>query len=145
VDQLNVWGPTKDVTVIGLGASDLDAYAREAAAEQGRVLRPDPEPEKGRYYRSDHFSFAKMGVPSFFAESGVDFVGQPASYGKEKGDEWTTRDYHQPSDQVKDWWNLAGAAEDGRLLFAMGYRVANAATYPAWAPGNEFKAIRERR
>jgi Zn-dependent M28 family amino/carboxypeptidase len=145
VDQLNVWGRTSDLTVIGLGASALDTYARDAAAEQGRTLRPDPEPEKGFYYRSDHFSFAKMGVPSFFAEPGVTFVGRPASYGEEKRDEWTNRDYHQPSDQVKDWWDLAGAAEDGTLLFAIGYRVANATTYPEWAVGNEFRAIRERR
>jgi len=143
VDELNVWGRTRDLTVIGLGASDLDEYARDAAAEQGRVLRPDPEPEKGFYYRSDHFNFAKAGVPAFSPDSGVDFVGQPSGYGEEKREEWTAKYYHRPSDQVQDWWNLDGAAEDGKLLFALGYRVANAAAYPAWAPGREFRAIRE--
>jgi Zn-dependent M28 family amino/carboxypeptidase len=144
IDGINIWGRTKDLSVIGLGASALDDYAREAAAEQGRVLRPDAEPEKGFYYRSDHFNFAKMGVPAFFPDAGVDFIGQPPTYGQEKRDEYTNRFYHQPSDDVKSWWNLAGAAEDGKLLFAMGYRVANAATYPEWAPGNEFRSIRER-
>jgi Zn-dependent M28 family amino/carboxypeptidase len=144
MDEVNVWGRTKDLTVIGLGASDLDSYARDAAAEQGRVLKPDSEPEKGFYYRSDHFNFAKAGVPAFNPDSGVDFIDKPADYGKQKRDEWTEKDYHQPSDQVKDWWDLSGAAEDGKLFFAMGYRIANAATFPEWSAGNEFRAIRER-
>ena len=101
VDELNVWGRTKDLTVIGLGASDLDDYARDAAAEQGRMLRPDSEPEKGFYYRSDHFNFAKVGVPAFDPDSGSDFIGKPAGYGQEKRDEWTTKYYHQATDQVQ--------------------------------------------
>jgi len=144
MDEINVWGRTKDLTVIGLGASDLDTYARDAAAEQGRVIQPDAEPEKGFYYRSDHFNFAKAGVPALNPDSGVDFIGKPAGYGEAKRKEWTDKDYHQPSDEVKDWWDLAGAAEDGKLLFAVGYRVANAATYPEWSVGNEFRAIREK-
>ncbi len=79
---MNVWGRTKDVTIVGLGNSDLDTYAREAAAEQGRVLRPDSEPEKGFYYRSDHFNFAKAGVPALNPDPGVEFVGKPADYGQ---------------------------------------------------------------
>jgi Zn-dependent M28 family amino/carboxypeptidase len=145
VDELNVWGRTRDLTVIGLGASDLDRYAEEAAAEQGRVLRPDPEPEKGYYYRSDHFNFAKAGVPAFSPDAGVDFVGKSPDYGPTMRTEWTTVYYHQPSDQVQDWWDLSGAAEDGKLLFALGYRVANALEYPSWSAGREFKAVRERR
>lgn len=145
VDELNVWGRTTDLTVIGLGASDLDEYARVIAAEQGRVLRPDPEPEKGYYYRSDHFNFAKAGVPAFSPDAGVDFLGRPADYGQAVRTEWTERYYHRPTDQVEDWWDLSGAAEDGKLLFALGHRVANAAVFPAWSPGREFKALRERR
>jgi Zn-dependent M28 family amino/carboxypeptidase len=144
MDEINVWGRTRDFTIIGLGASDLDTYAREAAAEQGRVLRPDAEPEKGYYYRSDHFAFAKAGVPALNPDSGVEFIGKPASYGEEKRKEWTEKDYHQPSDEVKDWWDLAGAAEDGKLLFAVAYRVANADRFPEWSVGNEFRAVRER-
>jgi Zn-dependent M28 family amino/carboxypeptidase len=144
MDEVNVWGRTKDYTVIGLGASDLDDYLRDAAAEQGRTLRPDSEPEKGFYYRSDHFSFAKVGVPAMHTDSGVDFPGKSPAYGQEKRDEWTTKFYHQPTDTVQPWWDLSGAAEDGRLLFAVGYRVANAATFPEWKPGNEFKATRDK-
>jgi Zn-dependent M28 family amino/carboxypeptidase len=144
LDAVNVWGRTTDVTIVGLGASDLDTYAREAAAEQTRVLRPDAEPEKGFYYRSDHFNFAKAGVPALNPGEGSEFVGRPASYGKEKRDEWTSTDYHAPSDEVKDWWDLAGAVEDGKLFFAVGYRVANADRFPEWSVGNEFRSIREK-
>ena len=144
IDEVNIWGRTKDYVVIGLGASDLDDYLRDAAAEQGRTLKPDAEPEKGFYYRSDHFSFAKVGVPAMHTDSGLDFVGQPADYGQKKRDEWLANVYHQPSDQVESWWNLSGAAEDLRLLFAVGYRVANADKFPEWKPGNEFRAAREK-
>jgi len=144
VDGINQWGRTKDLTVIGLGASDLDDYAQPAAAEQNRVLRPDAEPEKGFYYRSDHFNFAKKGVPAFDPDAGVDFIGKPEGYGKQKRDEYTSRDYHAPSDEIKPDWDLSGAAEDGKLFLAMGYRIANADTFPEWKPGNEFKAIRDK-
>ena len=144
LDAVNVWGRTTDVTIVGLGASDLDTYAREAAAEQTRVLRPDAEPEKGFYYRSDHFNFAKAGVPALNPGEGSEFVGRPAGYADEKRKEWTSTDYHSPSDEVKDWWDLSGAIEDGRLFFAVGYRVANADRFPEWSVGNEFRGIREK-
>ena len=141
---MNQWGRTKDLTVIGLGASDLDDYASAAAAEQGRTLRPDAEPEKGFYYRSDHFNFAKKGVPAFDPDAGIDFIGKPEGYGKQKRDEYTNRDYHAPSDEIKADWDLTGAAEDAKLFLAMGYRVANADKMPEWKPGNEFKSIRDK-
>jgi len=144
LDAVNLWGRTTDITIVGLGASDLDTYTREAAAEQTRVLRPDAEPEKGFYYRSDHFNFAKAGVPALNPGEGSEFVGRPAGYADEKRKEWTSTDYHSPSDEVKDWWDLSGAAEDGKLFFAVGYRVANADRYPEWSVGNEFRAIREK-
>ncbi len=144
IDGINQWGRTKDLTVIGLGASDLDDYARAAAAEQGRTLIADAEPEKGFYYRSDHFNFAKKGVPAFDPDAGIDFIGKPANYGKEKRDEYTNKDYHAPSDVVKPDWDLAGAAEDGKLFLVIGYRIANADKFPEWKPGNEFKAIRDK-
>jgi Zn-dependent M28 family amino/carboxypeptidase len=144
IDGINQWGRTKDLTVVGLGASDLDDYAKAAAAEQGRVLKPDAEPEKGFYYRSDHFHFAKKGVPAFDPDAGMDYLGKPATYGKEKRDEYTNRDYHAPSDEIKPDWDLSGAAEDARLFLLMGYRIAQADAFPAWKPGNEFKAIRDK-
>jgi Zn-dependent M28 family amino/carboxypeptidase len=143
IDGINQWGRTKDISVVGLGASDLDDYLRDAAKEQGRTITPDPEPEKGFYYRSDHFNFAKQGVPALDPDSGIDYIGKPAGWGKAKRDEYTKNDYHQPSDQVKPDWDLSGAAEDAQLLMAVGYRVANADKLPEWKPGNEFKAKRD--
>ena len=142
IDGVNQWGRTKDITVIGMGASDLDDYLRDAAADQGRTLRPDPEPEKGFYYRSDHFNFAKQGVPALYTDSGVEFIGKPADYSQKKRDEYTENDYHAPSDEVKPDWDLSGAAEDAQLMFMVGYRVANADRFPEWKPGNEFRAKR---
>jgi Zn-dependent M28 family amino/carboxypeptidase len=143
MDALNVNGRTKDLTIIGLGASDLDDYVQAAAREQGRVVRPDPEPEKGFYYRSDHFNFAKKGVPALHPDEGVEFIGKPASFGKELRDRYTADLYHKPQDEVRPDWDLTGLAEDATLLFAVGYRVAQADKYPEWKPGNEFKAIRD--
>ena len=144
MDELNTWGPTKDITVIGLGNSELDDYARAAATEQGRVLKPDAEPEKGFYYRSDHFNFAKVGVPAFDPEGGIDYVGKPAGYGMQKRDEFTTNDYHKPQDEIKPGWDMTGAVQDLLLFTTMGYRIANASKLPEWRTGNEFKAIRDK-
>ena len=143
IDGVNQWGRTKDITVVGMGASNLDEYLRAAAQEQGRTLRPDPEPEKGFYYRSDHFNFAKQGVPALDPDAGIDYVGKSPDYGKKKRDEYNDVDYHAPSDQIKPDWDLSGAVEDDELLFAVGYRVANADTLPEWTAGNEFKAKRD--
>ncbi len=143
MDALNVLGPTKDIIVIGLGNSTLDDYVKEVGTEQGRVVKPDPEPEKGFYYRSDHFNFAKQGVPALDPKDGVDFIGKPAGWGLEMRKKYTAEDYHKPSDEVKPYWDLSGLVEDLRLLFSVGYRVANADQIPAWSPGTEFKAKRE--
>jgi Zn-dependent M28 family amino/carboxypeptidase len=143
MDGVNQWGPTRDLTVVGLGNSTLDDVLGQAAAEKKRFLKPDPEPEKGFYYRSDHFNFAKVGVPALDPNDGIDFIGKPAGWGKMKRDEYTEHDYHKPSDEIKPDWNLSGAAEDLRLLMTVGYRVANADSYPQWKPGTEFKAKRD--
>lgn len=143
LDTLNVHGRTKDLTLVGYGASDLDDYGREAAGEQGRVIRPDAEPEKGFYYRSDHFNFAKQGVPALDPDEGVEFVGKPADYGQQVRAQYTERNYHKPSDIVRPDWDLSGAREDLMVFFAVGYRVAEADKLPEWKPGNEFKAKRD--
>lgn len=143
IDGINQWGKTSDLVVVGLGASDLDDYAAAAAREQNRTLKPDAEPEKGFYYRSDHFNFAKKGVPAFDPDAGVDYIGKPPGYSQQKRDEYTNNDYHKPSDQIKADWDLAGAADDAKLFLAMGYRLAQANKYPEWKPGNEFRSIRE--
>jgi Zn-dependent M28 family amino/carboxypeptidase len=143
IDTLNVHGRTRDLTLVGFGASELDEYARAAAAEQGRVIRPDPEPEKGFFYRSDHFNFAKEGVPALDPDDGVEFVGKPAEFGETVRRQFTERDYHQPSDIVRPDWDLSGAGEDLKLFFAVGHRVAESDDLPEWAPGNEFRAKRD--
>ena len=143
IDGVNQWGRTKDITVVGMGASDLDDYLRDAAAEQGRTLRPDPEAEKGFYYRSDHFNFAKQGVPALYVDTGVEFIGRDAGYSQKKRDEYTNVDYHAPSDHIKPDWDLSGAIEDAHLMLVVGYRVADADKFPDWKPGNEFKAKRD--
>ena len=143
MDSWNVHGRTKDLTLVGFGASDLDDYARDAAAEQGRVVHADAEPEKGFFYRSDHFNFAKQGVPALNPDAGVDFVGKPAEYAKQVRDEWNEKRYHTPKDVVYPDWDLSGTNEDLKVLLAVGYRVAQADKIPEWKPGNEFKAKRD--
>jgi Zn-dependent M28 family amino/carboxypeptidase len=143
MDAMNVNGRTSDITVIGLGNSTLDDVLSAAAKAQNRTLRPDPEPEKGYYYRSDHFNFAKQGVPALYADGGSSFVGKPADYGAKKSEEYTTHHYHKPSDEVRPDWDLSGAVEDLQLLFNVGYRVASTEKFPEWRPGNEFKARRD--
>jgi Zn-dependent M28 family amino/carboxypeptidase len=143
MDSWNVHGRTKDLTLIGFGASDLDDYARDAAGEQGRIVHGDAEPEKGFYYRSDHFNFAKEGVPALNPDAGVDYIGKPADYAKKTRDEWNEKRYHQPSDVVLPDWDFSGTTEDLKVLFAVGYRVAQADKMPEWKPGTEFRAKRE--
>jgi Zn-dependent M28 family amino/carboxypeptidase len=143
MDSWNVSGRTKDVTLVGLGASDLDDYLRDAAAEQGRVVHGDAEPEKGFYYRSDHFNFAKQGVPALAPEGGVDYIGRAPDYGQKVREEWTANRYHKPADVVRPDWDLTGTQEDLKIYFAVGYRVAQADAIPQWKPGNEFKAKRD--
>ena len=143
LDSWNVHGRTKDITLVGYGASDLDDYARDAAAEQGRIVHGDAEPEKGFYYRSDHFNFAKEGVPALDPDGGVQYVGKPPEYGQKLRDEWTEHRYHTPKDVIYPDWDITGTAEDLKVFFAVGYRVAQADKLPEWKPGNEFKAKRE--
>jgi Zn-dependent M28 family amino/carboxypeptidase len=143
MDGLNQWGRTKDIGITGYGNSTLDDLLVEAAAAQGRVVKPEAEPEKGFFYRSDHFEFAKQGVPALDPDSGTEFIGKPEGYGMKKRDEYTTNDYHKVSDEVKPDWDLSGAIEDLQLLFQVGYRVAEGRQWPEWKPGAEFKAKRE--
>jgi Zn-dependent M28 family amino/carboxypeptidase len=144
MDGMNQWGRTRDVVVVGLGNSTLDDIVRDIARTRDRVVKPDAEPEKGFFYRSDHFEFAKQGVPALDTDAGTDFIGKPAGYGMKKREEYTTRDYHKVSDEVKPDWDLQGAAEDARLLFEVGLRVAQGDKWPEWKPGTEFKAKRDR-
>ncbi len=143
MDALNVRGKTNDITITGLGNSDLDELAGQVAAEQGRVIRPNPEPEKGGFYRSDHFPFAQQGVPALASGGGIDYVGRPAGWGKARSDEYTANDYHKPSDKVRPDWDMSGAAQDLQYYWMVGYRLAQADRFPQWKTGTEFKAKRD--
>lgn len=143
IDGINQWGRTRDVVVIGYGNSTLDDVLAEVAGAHGRVLAPDPEPGKGYFFRSDHFEFAKKGVPALYTDSGTEFIGKPAGYGQQKRDEYVANDYHKPSDDIKPDWDLSGGVEDVQMLFEAGWHVLQSPTWPEWKPGTEFKSIRE--
>ncbi len=142
MDALNVWGPTRDIVSIGMGESTIDRTIAAAARALGRVVRPDPDPGKGFFFRSDHFSFVQHGVPAFDPDSGVDYIGKPAGWGQRIHDQFTANDYHKPTDVIEPDWNLAGLVDDAKLFFLVGYDLANAATMPTWNPGSEFRAAR---
>lgn len=143
MDGLNVLGPMHDVTVIGYGMSELDDYAAAAAEAQGRYLRPDPEPEKGYYYRSDHFSFARVGIPALYLDAGIDHVTHGPAWTLAQRAEYVEQHYHKPSDEYNPNWDLRGAVDDLRLLFDIGYRLANSTAFPNWREGTPFRALRD--
>lgn len=143
MDSLNIHGKTRDLTIVGLGNSDLDDYATAAAKAQGRMVKPDPAPERGGFYRSDHFPFARQGVPALDAGGGSDFIGKPAAFAATVRRTYTEQHYHQPSDELRPDWDLSGALDDLQLYFTVGLNVANADRYPEWKPRTEFKAKRE--
>ena len=143
-DGGNFLGRTRDLTQVGTGKSSLDAIARALVEKQGRVLVPDQNPDKGYYYRSDQFSFAKIGVPALYFDEGTDYVGKPAGWGKQQHDGWTEHVYHQPSDQLNDSWNFDGMIEDATVGFEAGWLVAQADEMPAWNAGDEFEAARKK-
>lgn len=140
MDVLNWYGPTRDIIVVGQGQSDLEDILAEAAKEDNRVIAFEPHPEAGFYYRSDHFNFAKVGVPALYTESGIEVIGKDADYGKKKNEEYTSSLYHRPADEYNpESWDLKGAIEDLKLFFKVGLRVANAEKKPEWKNGSEFK------
>jgi len=143
MDGVNQWGRTKDITMVGDDNSTLIDLLRDAATSQQRVVNPDPESEKGFYYRSDHFEFAKQGVPALYTDSGINYEGKDAAFSQQKRDEYTNKDYHKVSDQIKPDWDLTGAVDDAQLLTMIGYRVAQGEKYPEWKAGSEFKAKRD--
>jgi Zn-dependent M28 family amino/carboxypeptidase len=141
-DSGNIWGTTRDITFIGLGKSSLDGVATEVAAHEQRSLKADQFPDRGSYYRSDNFNFAKIGVPAFYFSGGTDFDGQPPGWGAEQADAYVERHYHQPSDELTDDWRFDGLVQDAKFGFFAGLIVANDPALPAWNAGNEFEAAR---
>jgi Zn-dependent M28 family amino/carboxypeptidase len=144
LDGANIWGRTSDVTVIGLGKSTLDGPLTALARTQGRTVKPDQMSDRGFFYRSDQFNFAKLGVPAAYFGSGHTFLGKPPGWGKQQREAWEEQHYHQPSDELRDTWDLSGAVEDARLAFLLGAHLARQPRMPTWTPGDEFEAPRKR-
>jgi Zn-dependent M28 family amino/carboxypeptidase len=144
IDVINWFGRTRDISMIGLGKSSVDKDVAALAQMQGRTVKPDQFPDRGTFYRSDQFSFAKIGVPAAYLKFGTDVIGRPAGYGKEQVEAYEKNDYHQPSDELKDTWDLSGAVEDAQLAFYLGCRVAGADVMPQWNKGDEFEAARKK-
>jgi Zn-dependent M28 family amino/carboxypeptidase len=143
MDGVNWYGATRDIIVVGKGQSDLEDLLAAAAKKVDRVIAFEPHPEAGYYYRSDHFNFAKVGVPALYTESGIEVIGKDPAYGKQKGEEYTNQRYHRPSDEFDaSYWNLDGAIADLKLFFEVGLEVANASEKPGWKAGSEFKGER---
>ncbi|MGD8325887.1 MAG: M28 family metallopeptidase [Sphingomonadales bacterium] len=143
IDSLGMIGRTKNIVVVGSGKSELEEILAKHAAAQNRVVEPEETPERGYFYRSDHFSLAKVGVPMLYAEAGVDHVEHGREWGQSKADEYTKNDYHQPSDEYREDWDLAGAVEDVQLLYAVGNDLANSSEWPNWYENAEFRKIRD--
>ena len=146
MDGLNRFGKTKDIIVIGEGQSDLEDYLKEEVEKKGGYISFDTHPEAGSYYRSDHFNFAKVGIPALYTSSGIDVIGKGKEYGQKLDDDYTAHNYHQPSDNYNAaTWTMEGAISDLQLLFLVGKRIASESKWPAWKPSSEFKAIRDKK
>ncbi len=145
IDAMAANGKTKDIVAVGYGQSELENYLNEAATKQGRVVVPDPNPSAGYYFRSDHFNFAKVGIPALYTETGEDNIKNGLAWGKAQKEDYTKNRYHAPGDNFEpSKWDFIGMIEDLRLLFDVGYRLSNETTFPSWKTGSEFKAIREK-
>ena len=143
VDGANLWGETNDVTIQGEERSGLGAFARVRTDEMGLTIKPDAEPEKGFFFRSDHFPFAKAGIPSLYIEHGRDYRGQPAEYGQRISDEFTAQRYHAPSDEFSEDFTFEGAVQQGMLAVRIIWDIAQDSSWPNWHEGQEFKAVRD--
>ncbi len=143
MDSMGVYGPTHDVIVVGYGSSELEDILKEKASVQGRVVQQEEHPERGYYYRSDHFNFARKGVPMLYAKAGSDHTERGPDYIKAKSDEYLKNRYHTPFDEIEQDWDLRGMVQDIELWFEIGLAVADSAAWPNWYEGNEFRAIRE--
>jgi len=143
MDMVNLNGKVRDLDVMGDNKSSLGPALASLVKANGITLSPDPSPEAGHFYRSDHFSFAKVGIPAVSIGPGVDFVGRPAGWGQQQADDFTAHHYHQPSDEYRSDFDLSGAAQLGEIVYRFGLAVANANTVPTWNVDAEFKALRD--
>jgi hypothetical protein len=144
IDVINWFGKTRDLSLVGMGKSSIDEDVVALAKIQGRTVKPDQFPDRGTFYRSDQFNFAKIGVPAAYLKTGIDVIGKPEGWGREQIEAYERNDYHQPSDELRASWDFSGAVEDAQLAFFLGVRVANADAMPRWKPGDEFETARKK-
>jgi len=145
LDMLYPIGKTKDLIITGMGQSEMDDYAERAAAKQRRIIKSDSNPSAGHFFRSDHFNFAKVGVPALYPGTGDDVIGKGEKYGLAQKEAFNAHRYHQPSDEVDNTWRFDGIVEDLRLCFDVGYTLSMETTFPKWKTGSEFKTAGEKR
>lgn len=144
MDGINIWGKMKDITVVGYGKSELDKYADEVVKKYGRYVVPDPTPEKGSYFRSDHFSLAKVGVPSIYFGGGVDNIEHGKQWTLEQKEKWTKENYHKPSDNYRpDIWNFDGMIDDLDIYFEVGYKLSMTDKFPNWNLNTPYRSLRD--
>ena len=143
IDAMQPIGRTKDMVVVGYGASELEDLLKEHLDETDRVIVPDPSPQAGYFYRSDHVSFAKKGVPMLYADGGIDARDGGIAVGRAFADTYRAQRYHKPMDEYDDSWDLTGMEEDVKALYSVGLKVIQSDRWPTWYPGNEFEAIRK--
>jgi Zn-dependent M28 family amino/carboxypeptidase len=143
MDALNIYGRMKDIRIAGYGQSELDDYVQAYAEEEGKVVLPDPTPEKGSFYRSDHFPFAKQGVPALSAGAGIQHLEKGEEFGLAQREKYIRERYHKPSDEFDDTWDLSGLQEELKMYFMIGYRLSMESTFPNWKEGSEFKFKRD--
>ena len=143
-DAIYLFGPVHNVTMTGLEQTTFNPTAQSVAKEMGLVIVPDENPEQGSYYRSDHFSLARVGVPAFSVKQGHDIIGKPEGFGRERATEYRRDRYHQAADEFDPSWDFQSAVQMGQFGFWLGWKAANAATSPEWLPGAEFKSVRDR-
>ena len=144
IDGGNIFGRTRDITSVALGKSSLDQVAESVARSQGREVKADPFPDRGYYYRSDQFAFAKVGVPALYFDNGTDMIGRPPGWGRQQKEQWELKQYHQPADKLDASWNFDGMIENAQLDMESAWLIAQADAMPTWKPGDEFEAARKR-
>ena len=144
MDVLNVNGPVRDFVLTGAGKSEIEDMVRPLVAAQGRTIAPEPTPERGSYYRSDHFSFAKLGVPMLAGGSGQDLVTGGAAAGKAAAEDYNLNRYHKPQDEYDPAWNWGGAVQDLEIYYRLGRQLADGTAWPNWYKTAEFRAIRDK-
>ncbi len=144
IDAMLPMGHARDLVVVGSGASDLETVLTDILKTQKRTISPDPESEKGFYYRSDHINLARKGVPMLYSGNGLDLVEGGKAAGQAVRDDYRAKRYHQPTDEFDPNWDLSGPIDDLNALYELGRRIANDGSWPNWFKGNEFRAIRDK-